>query len=398
MQMNTATPLAVFGGPPLFTQPLATGQLANRDPERFFALANASFERRRLTNQGPMVDELEQRLRELHGTRHCVAFANACFAIILALRSLARPGASKVILPSLTFRGLPHLIRWAGLEPQFCDVDPLTHTLSPECLARLIDADTAAVLAVDNVNGLCDIDALERLTLDAGIPLLMDAVYGIGGRYTGTNGNGIVGTRGSASVFSLHATKLINGFEGGYLTTDDDELAAQLQRQRSFGFGEAAVPVELGMNAKLNELHAAMALSNLAHMQDIIADNKSRFDCYQDHFQDLSWVSFADYSQSPSTFSLVLLKVEADAPYSRDELIRILRAENALVRPYYSPPLHQQEPGGLALPVSDRVSRQFIQMPVGDLLSEGDIKRVAQLFKRLERGAEAIGERLRRSL
>lgn len=396
--MSTAPTLALFGGQALFEQPLATGQLANRDPERFFALATASFERRRLTNQGPMVEELEQRLSALHGTRHCVAFANACFAIILALRSLARPGATRVILPSLTFRGLPHLIRWAGLEPQYCDVDPLTHTLSPSCLAKLIDADTAAVLAVDNVNGLCDIDALERLTLDAGIPLLIDAVYGIGGHYSSNKGKDIVGSRGSASVFSLHATKLINGFEGGYLTTDNDELAAKMRRQRTFGFGEGAVPVELGMNAKLNELHAAMALSNLDHMQAIIADNKRRFGCYQQHFEDVSWVSFADYSLSPGTFSLVLLKVAADAPFSRDELIRILRAENALVRPYYSPPLHRQESSDATLPVTDSVSRQFIQMPVGDLLEETDIQRLAQLFKHLEQNAAAIGERLRSNL
>lgn len=393
--MSTVSPLALFGGQPLFERPLTTGQLANRDPERFFELASASLERRRLTNQGPLVDELEQRLCVLHGTRHCVAFANACFAIILALRNLARPNARKVILPSLTFRGLPHLIRWAGYEPQFCDVDPLTHTLAPGELARLIDADTAAVLAVDNINGLCDINALERLTLDAGIPLLVDAVYGIGGRYTDTLRDNRVGTRGNASVFSLHATKLINGFEGGYLTTDDDELAAQLQRQRSFGFGDAAIPVELGMNAKLNELHAAMALSNLDHMHAIINDNKRRFACYQRHFQDLSWLSFADYSQSPGTYGLVLLKVGTHAPYSRDELIRILRAENALVRPYYFPPLHQLEPGSPALPVTERISRQYIQMPVGDLLVEADIERLAQLFKRLEQDAVLLGTLLK---
>lgn len=395
--MSTATPIALFGAKPLFEQVLATGQLANRDPEGFFALATASFERRRLTNQGPLVDELEQRLCELHGTRHCISFANACFAIILALKTLAPAGTRKVILPSLTFRGLPHLIRWAGFEPQYCDVDAQTHTLSPVHLRELMDADTAAVLAVDNVNGLCDIDALERLTRDAGVPLLIDAVYGIGGRYATNDGDACVGARGSASVFSLHATKLINGFEGGYLTTNDDALADHLRRQRTFGFGENAVPVELGMNAKLNELHAAMALSNLGHMQAIIADNQHRFERYRECFQALSWVSFADYSLSPGTFSLVLLKVEEGAPYSRDELIRILRAENALVRPYYSPPLHWQEADATgALPVTDAISTQYIQMPVGDRLADADIERLALLFKRLERDAESIGERLRR--
>jgi len=390
--------LALFGGTPLFAQARATGQLANRDPERFFALASGAFERRWLTNQGPLVQELEDRLRRLHGTAHCIAFANACFALMLALRSMAKPGPRKVILPSLTFRGLPHLIRWAGLEPDYCDVDPLRHTLAPDSLAQRIGPDTAAVLAVDNVNALCDIDAIERIAAAAGVPVLLDCVYGVGGSY----GEQPVGARGRASVFSLHATKLINGFEGGYLTTDDDVLAQDLRRQRNFGYGDDGTVHQVGMNAKLNELHAALALSNLPHLDGIVADNSRRFDAYRRSFAGIPWVSFADYSQSPGNYCLVLLEVLPEAPYSRDELIRILRAENALVRPYYSPPLHRADalfrPAAMPmaeLPVSDSVSGRFIQMPVGDAMSTDDIAGLAGLFAVLDRHSAAIAERLR---
>ncbi|MGF7176570.1 DegT/DnrJ/EryC1/StrS family aminotransferase [Azospirillum doebereinerae] len=390
--------LAVFGAAPLFSRARTTGQLANRDPDRFFALASGAFERRWLTNQGPLVQELEERLCRFHGTAHCVTFANACFALALALRTLARPGAKRVLLPALTFRGLPHLIRWAGLEPQYCDVDPVTHTLAPESLARHIGPDTAAVLAVDNVNALCDIDAIERLTGAAGVPLLMDCVYGIGGSY----GRDRVGSRGRASVFSLHATKLINGFEGGYLTTDDDALALDLRSQRNFGFGDDGLVRQLGLNGKLNELHAAFALSNLPHVQSIVDGNAERFAAYRHGLAGIPWVSFADYSRSPGTYSLVLLRVAPDAPYTRDALIRILRAENALVRPYYAPPLHRVDPvpasGGapaVELPVSDQVSREFIQMPVGDLVSVEDIGAISRFFTTLDRRSGSIAGRLR---
>jgi dTDP-4-amino-4,6-dideoxygalactose transaminase len=140
-----------------------------------------------------------------------------------------------------------------------------------------------------------------------------------------------------------------------------------------------------------------MALSNLPHLGEIVRDNTARYEAYLRVFRATPWVSFADYSRSPGTYSLVLLKVEPSSPYTRDELIRILRAENALARPYYSPPLHRGDPPGAAddLPVSDRLSREFIQMPVGDLTTIEDIERMAEYFRLLDRESGAIVARLR---
>jgi dTDP-4-amino-4,6-dideoxygalactose transaminase len=353
-----------------------------------------AFDRRRLTNQGPLVAELEQQLRELHRTKHAVTFANACFALLLAARFLARPGARKVLMPAFTFRGLPHLLRWAGLEPEYCDVDPIYHTLAPDAVARSIGPDVALVLAVDNVSALCDIDALEAVTRAAQVPLLLDSVYGIGGHYAGDP----VGSRGDAAVFSLHATKLINGFEGGYLTTNDDALATALQKDRNFGFDADGIAHGWSLNAKLNEIHAALALSNLPHLDRIIADNHTRFAAYQQALSGIPWLGFADYSRSPGNYGLCLLRVDATAPYTRNELIRILRNENALVRPYYSPPLHRTvgpDQGHFALPVTDNLAGVFIQMPVGDQVSVDDIHRLGDFFRQLHREQSVIVPRLR---
>lgn len=383
---------AIFSGDPLFARPRTTGQLANRDPDKFLALAHGAFERRWLSNQGPLVRELEERLAQMHGTAHCVAFANACFAIILALANLRRADTHKVLLPSLTFRGLPHLIRWAGLEPEYCDVDPATHALSVADLKPRLGPDVAAVLAVDNVNSPCDIDAIEREALRTGTPVLLDSVYAVGGSY----GSDLIGARGAASVFSLHATKLINGFEGGYLTTNDDALARALRSQRTFGFGPDGVPHGLGLNAKLNEIHAAMALSNLPYVASIIADNFERFAAYRRAFAGIDWVGFADYGAPRSNYGLVLLEVRPGAPLTRDQLIGVLRAENALVRPYYAPPLHVSDPLGArgVYPISEDVATRFIQMPVGDGVSLTDIEQLAELFEAVERRGPEIAARL----
>ena len=178
---------------------------------------------------------------------------------MVTLRVLANGREGNVVLPAMSYRGLPHLIRWAGLTPKYCDIDPVRHTLEPKALSETIDSKTVAVLAVDNVNAMCDVDGIEAIANRQGIPLLLDSVYGIGGRY----GADICGTRGAASVFTLHATKLINGFEGAYVTTSNDRLASQLKAAGNFGFHEGRDAKLLGINAKLNELHAALALSNL---------------------------------------------------------------------------------------------------------------------------------------
>jgi dTDP-4-amino-4,6-dideoxygalactose transaminase len=393
--MSALPTLALLGGEPLFKCALTTGQLANRDPERFFELARGAFERRTESASDTLARRLEEHVAEMHGCTHAVSFANACYALMLVLSELARGPGTEVLLPALTFRGLPHLIRWAGLTPDYVDIDPLRHTLDPAALAAQIGPDTAAVLAVDNVHALCDIDAIESIAQRQGVPLVMDCVYAVGGHYP----SGVVGSRGQAAVFSLHATKLINGFEGGYLTTNDGALAGALRRLRAGGVSKGSDKTP-ALACPLNETHAAMALANLPHRAAIIEDNRLRMQHYHQRFADLPWIDFADERHGPGNHGLVLLRVLPEAPFSRDELVRILRAENALVRPYYAPPLHIALPAAgekppAPCPVSEACADAFIQMPVGDRVTLAHIDQLRTLFERLDRQGAACRQQLR---
>lgn len=386
--------LALFGGAPLFTPFRSTAQLANKGADAFFDYVHQAFERRRLTNQGPLVSELEETLRAYHGTRHCIAFANACLAILIALRAIAARENGDVVLPAMSFRGLPHLVRWAGFAPRYCEIDPARHTLDPVSLARVVGSDTVAVLAVDNVNAMCDVDAIEKITRARSIPLLIDSVYGVAGKY----GADPAGTRGDATVFTLHATKIVNGFEGGYVTTNDDALADRLRLMRNFGFGGDRNAQLLGMNAKLNEVHAAMALANFAHIDETIAGNKARFGAYREAFAGLPGIDFADYSNGPANYALVLLRIDPAWPFTREETQKLLRAENALVRPYYSPTLYCVDPdydGTSRFPIADAQSELFLQLPAGEMMSDADVALLAETFRFLHAQAPAIAARLR---
>lgn len=382
---NKISDLGFFGGDRLFGDIKITGQLAAPNEERFFELMRGVFERRHITNDGVMVRTLESKLCELHEVSECVAVANACFAIILAMSAFSPRREGEVLMPSFSYRGLPHLAKWAGLTPRFCDVREDCHTISLESIEANITPATGSILAVHNVNDLCQIDDLEAISRTHQIPLLFDSVYALGSRYRGR----AMGSFGAAEVFSLHATKLVNGFEGGYVTTNDPDLAKSLRSLRNFGIESDGAIRSLGMNAKLNEIHAAMALANIDDVPTTIKENKRRYDKYRQLVDEIPGISIADYDAA-SNYSLVLLKVEDTWPISRKDMVRLLRAENALVRTYYDPPLHRSHQCDETLPISESLSKQYIQMPVGDFVSLEDIEKVMGWFLFVLRNAPNI--------
>ena len=376
--------LGVFGGPPAFSAVRPIGQLASPDPGQFFRHARGMFERRRLSNNGPLVRELEKRLGDLHAVPHVVAVANASLGLIILMQVLARQPGGEAMMPAFTYAGLPHLAQWAGLRPRFCDIDASTHALDPKSVAAAISDETALVLAVHQVNSPCFVAEFEQLSSTSGVPLLFDSVHGAHCTYRGRP----IGGFGLAEVFSLHATKLLNGFEGGYVTTRDGGLAEVLRRQRNFGIIDDGVTAGIGMNAKLNEIHAAAALACLDGLGGLVERNYARYQAYSDAFtgiEGLDWVRYANNGEQWN-YEFFLLEVDDGFPISRDQAVEILRGENALARPYYSPPLHRSQhcPDFVftpELPVTERLAQRFIQMPVGESLLPGDERVLAELFR-----------------
>lgn len=389
--------LAALGGAPLFQGVRPVGQLACGSPDVFFTLLGEMYERRRLTNNGPLVRELERRLEQIHGVEHCIACCSASLGLILLMHELASGRGGEVIIPSFAYPGLPHLVRWAGLRPRFCDVDAKTHTLSPPAVRKLIASDTLMIMGVHQVNSPCLIGELQAIADQAAIPLFFDSVHGIGCTYKSAP----IGGFGVAEVFSLHATKLVNGFEGGYVMTDDGALAQALRKGRNFGFDDVGEIAGLGLNAKLNEVHAALALTTLDALEETIAGNKRRYEHYCRCFAGIEGVSILPYNGAErNNYEFVLLEVDDGWELKRDELVAILRGENALARPYLSPATHlgmhcPASQAGIHLPVTEMLSARFVQMPVGSLVSLDDIENLARLFRFLRTHDATIAEALR---
>lgn len=224
MLKTAVSDFALFGGESAFSRPLTTMNLVQPDREVFYTYARASFEARWLSNNGPSVRILEQRLADFHGVRHCIAMSNGFTAICLALYALALPGRKEVVLSPLTYRRMADIVDWAGLVPRFCDVDPHTQAISPQTAETCINDNTAIILAPHPRVHLCDISGMEALAARHELPLVFDSVEPCGATYNGVP----LGRFGNCEAFSMHADKVINACEGGYLTTNDDQLAHKL--------------------------------------------------------------------------------------------------------------------------------------------------------------------------
>ena len=396
MKKQAIDDLAIFEGPQLFEPIISTSNLVRPDIEAFLDYSRRFYKAKQYTNNGPMVRLLEARLAGFHQTRHCLSFANGFWGIVLAITALAIPGRTEIVMPSLTYRQLADIAAWTRLKPRFCEVDPKTLAATAETVAACLNDETALVLAAHPIVNCCDVERIATLGRDRGIPVVFDSVESV---YETVPG-GKIGAFGDAECFSLHASKLINGFEGGYVTTNGDELARRLLVMRGFGFFGPDNVIEFGLNAKLNETHACMALACLDELEDQVWRNRRRYYRYRESLCSSAGLRLLEFDETQKTsYKNIVVELTGEWPLNRAETLEILHAEGALARPYYAPPLHRKSMNyphvAAELPLTDRLAEAFMLLPCGHFVSEPDIDALCGLLAFIERNAGAIRDRRR---
>ncbi|MGO9584039.1 MAG: DegT/DnrJ/EryC1/StrS family aminotransferase [Acidimicrobiales bacterium] len=395
MEKSGPQDLAAFGGTPLFDRPRPTSNLVRPDFEHFLKYSRVFFDARRYTNTGPVSVLMEEKFAEFHGVDHCVSFASGFWGLVLAMRTLALADKREVVMPSFTYRRLADATYWAGLVPHFCEVDAQSLAATPATVGACVGADTALLVITHPIVNCCDAVGLTVFAREIGVPVLFDSVESVyetvAGRRTGSFGN--------AEVYSLHASKLVNGFEGGYVTTDDAELADRLALERGFGFSGQDNVAVFGTNAKLNEVHAAMALASLDDLDDQVERNRRRYYAYQSAMRKVSGLRLLEFDETEKTsFKNIVVEVLPAWPLSRDETVAVLNAENALARAYYSPPLHamhasyETRHGDLSL--TEALAERFMNLPCGHHVSLEDVGSIVDLLAFVEQHGDAITELL----
>jgi dTDP-4-amino-4,6-dideoxygalactose transaminase len=215
---------------------------------------------------------------------------------------------------------------------------------------------------------------------------MYDASHGFGC----TKGGRMIGTFGQCEVFSFHATKFINCFEGGAVVTNNNELAEKMRLMRNFGFVDFDKVVYLGVNGKMSEIHAAMGLTNFEALDEIIAVNLRNYEAYRRGLADLPGISVIDYdSAERNNYQYVVIEVDPEVcPRNRNEIVEALHAENIIARKYFWPGCHKMEPyrslqpnAGLLLPETERTAARVIVLPTGQTVDEGTVVRVCEFIR-----------------
>ena len=389
--------LAFFGGSPAFSELLHVGRPNIGNRGRFIARLNDMFDRRWLSNDGPFAQELEQKIANQLGVKHCLVMCNATVALEITASALNLQG--EVILPSFTFIATPHSLQWQEITPVFCDIDPLTHNIDPARIENLITPRTSGILGVHVWGRACDVDQLSALAQKHNLKLMFDAAHAFGCTYQGQ----MVGGFGDAEVFSFHATKFFNTFEGGAVTTNNDALAERIRGMRNFGFAGLDNVTSIGTNGKMSEVSAAMGLTSLESMEEFIETNHDNYLAYSQGLAGLPGIRLINYDgREKNNYQYVVIEIDEEyAGLSRDILMKILNAENILSRRYFYPGCHQMEPyrsyfpnAGLVLPQTEKLTLKVLQLPTGTAVGREEILDICQLIRFTLEHAQEIRDRL----
>lgn len=327
---------------------------------------------RYLTNGGPLVEQLEDKLKEYLGVKHVFFVSNGTVAIQLAIKAL---GIKKSIITTpFTFAATTNAILAENCKPVFADIDPLSFCIDPNKIEQLITPDTQAILGVHIYGVPCDISKISKIAKKHNIKVIYDGAHAFGSKIDHKS----VLSFGDVSTVSFHATKLFNTGEGGAVITNDDKIAVKLDQLRNFGY-EGDDILCAGINAKNTELHAALGLSNLPHMKKIISMRKKIVDFYEKSFQTpeihtlyLPQNVFHNFAYFP-----VLFKSE----YIMHQVRLNLKKENIFARRYFYPSLNLlQYLDYMPCPVSESISKRILCLPLYPDLPKKIVQKITNII------------------
>ena len=333
-----------------------------------------------MTNMGPKHEQFKAKLREYMGVENVELFTNGHMAIELTLQAMNLRG--EVITTPFTFASTTHAIVRNGLEPVFCDIDPVTFTMDTGKLESLITERTCAILPVHVYGNVCNIEEIDGIARKYGLRVIYDACHTFGETYKGTG----VGCFGDASCFSFHATKVFNTIEGGAVSFHDKRLGDALYDLKNFGIHGPEEVSAVGANAKMNEFCAAMGLCNLRHLQYEISKRKAVAERYRSHLAGVEGLQLnvvqpevtSNYAYFPVIFNEQLFGSDRDHAYDA------LAEHDIHARKYFYPltstySAFHGKYNALETPVALQVSKRVLTLPMYADLALEDVDRICEI-------------------
>jgi dTDP-4-amino-4,6-dideoxygalactose transaminase len=332
---------------------------------------------------------LEEQAAEYLGVTHAVAVASCTAGLMLAVRALEISGP--VVVPSFTFSASAHAVRWNGADIRFAECDRTSFQVEPDHVGALVRPG-GAIVATHVFGAPCDVEALEEKARYARVPLVCDAAHAFGAR----RGSRPVGGFGLAEVFSLSPTKPVVAGEGGIVATNDESLASAIECGRDYGNPGDYNTRFVGLNARMSELHAAVALESLAGLALRLDRRVAIAKRYQAGLPNVpgvavQWIGPDDRS----TFKDFTVAIDEEAfGLPRDLVVAGLAADGIDTRRYFSPPVHRQRAysdlPSVHLPITDTVASRVISLPIYESLTDSAIDNIVDVLGSLHRFAGEV--------
>lgn len=339
------------------------------DVDKFKTYVEGIYARGWLTNHGPLVNELEERLKDYLGVKHIILTNNGTLALQVAYRALNLSGSA--VTTPFSFVATSSSLQWEGIRPLFADIDPHTWNIAPEHIESRIQSDTTAIVGTHVFGNPCAVEQIEQIALKHKLKVVYDGAHAFAVRHAGQS----VLNWGDISTLSFHATKLFHTIEGGAIITNDDEIARRAFLLCNFGIADVDKIDGIGINAKLNEFSAAMGLCILDDIENILEERAEiayRYTSRLENYLDLQQAQ-PDSQLNHSYYPVAL----------RDEQ-QLLRARTALnqrsinPRRYFYPSLDTLEYLQPQVPQTESraLSERVLCLPIYPGLQKSDQEKV----------------------
>ena len=353
--------------------------------EEFYEYLKDIWESKWLTNNGKYHHALEKALCEYLGVKYVSLFTNGTLALVTALQELHITG--EVITTPYSFVATTNSLWWNNIKPVFVDIEPNTFNLDPDKIEAAITSKTTAIMPVHVYGNPCNVQRIKEIADYHGLKVIYDAAHAFG---VTINNNSILNF-GDLSILSFHATKVFHTFEGGAIICQDESTKIRIDNLKNFGFVNETTVIAPGINAKMNEVQAAMGLLQLKYIDKEIEKRKQITDIYRQGIKNVNGLTYMDdipnIKHCYSYFPILIEKEKYGR--TRDELYEELKKQNIFGRRYFYPLISQlpiysglqsAQPG--KLPIAEDLTEKVLCLP---MFSDLDIDYQMKIIKLLQK-------------
>lgn len=344
------------------------------DQEKYLQYVLEIWERGYVTNNGPLLQELEAQLKDYLQVDHLYFCGNGTIVLQIAIKALEITG--EVITTPFSYVATSNAILWENCTPVFVDIDAKTFNINADLIEASITPATTAILATHVYGNPCDIEKIEEIAKKHKLKVIYDAAHAFGVKYK----NRSLLSYGDLSTCSFHATKVFHTTEGGALISNHPELDRKLALLRAFGHQGDEHYLYAGINGKNSEFHAAMGLCNLPHVPEIISARKEIFDAYDSI---LNWdILFKPVMHPEIEYNYAYYPVVFPSEEVMKNVMEALRVEDIIPRRYFYPSLNTLSfmPRQIACPVSEDIAVRVLSLPLYVGLPYSDVERISNII------------------